>query len=266
MSWFRVDDHLHAHSKAVRAGTEAMGLWILAGSWAAAEESDGWVPGYMLARLAGAGADDLAERLVRAGLWEHAERDGDAGYVFHQWEEHQPTRAQLEAKREAARERMRAARSQGGKGSGSVRANTEGTAREVRSTRPDPTRPDNTTTADAADHDGFASWWEGYPRKTGKAAAAKAYAKARKSATADELMAGLVNACAVWTADRTEARFIPHPATWLNQGRWEDEQPCLPGSPELVRPATLRQCDGTGCPGGRHTWTDARNHYLCQGA
>lgn len=258
MSWFRVDDHLHAHSKAVRAGTEAMGLWILAGSWAAAEESDGWVPGYMLVRLAGVGADDLAERLVAAGLWEHAEHDDTAGYVFHQWEEHQPTRAQLEAKREQARERMRRARGQGD----AVRANSEGTSRAVTPTRPDPTRP-TTTTADAAE---FEAWWEGYPRKTGKTAAAKAYAKARKCATADELMAGLVNACAVWTADRTEARFIPHPATWLNQGRWEDEQPCLPGSPELGRPATLRQCDGTKCPGGRHTWTDARNHYLCQGA
>lgn len=256
MTWFKVDDHLHSHRKAMRAGTEAMGLWVLAGSWSAAEESDGWVPDYVLTRLVGANGDALAERLVAAGLWDADQYDGEDGYRFRGWDDFQPTKAQLEAKREQARERMQR-----------VRANGASTARAVTPTptRPDPTKKD-TTTAAAVEPDGFDSWWEGYPRKTGKAAAQRAYAKARKSATADELMAGLVNACAVWTADRTEARFIPHPATWLNQGRWEDEQPCLPGSPELGRPATLRQCDGTKCPGGRHTWTDARNHYLCQGA
>lgn len=261
MSWFRVDDHLHSHSKAVRAGTEAMGLWILAGSWAAAEESDGWVPGYMLARLAGVGADDLAERLVRAGLWEPAEQGGDAGYTFHQWEEHQPTRAQLEAKREQARERMRRARGQGG----DVRTNGASTSQSVTPTRPDPTRPTKTPAADTSAD--FATWWETYPRKTGKDAAARAYAKARKSADADALMAGLANACAVWRAERTEAKFIPHPATWLNQGRWQDEQPSLPGTADdTERPATLNQCDGTDCPGTRHEWTEGRNRYLCQGA
>lgn len=251
MTWFKVDDHLHSHRKTMRAGTEAMGLWVLAGSWSAAEESDGWVPDYVLGRLVGANGVHLADQLVSAGLWENDTMDGEDGYRFREWQDYQPTREQLEAKREQARERMQR-----------VRANSAGTSRAVTPTRPDPTRPIDTTADTAA----FESWWEGYPRKTGKAAAAKAYDKARKSATADELMAGLVNACAVWTADRTEARFIPHPATWLNQGRWDDEQPAPPGIVDQQRPATLRQCDGTTCPGGRHTWHDDRNDYLCQGA
>lgn len=261
MTWFKVDDHLHSHRKAMRAGTEAMGLWVLAGSWSAAEESDGWVPDYVLTRLVGVNGEALADLLATAGLWEHGEKDGEAGYQFRGWEDFQPTKAQLDEKREQARERMRAARAQGGR----VRANGAGTSQDVRSTRPDPTRPvTNTTAADAAE---FSSWWEGYPRKTGKDVAAKAYGKARKNATADELMAGLANACAVWRAERTEARFIPHPATWLNQGRWQDEQPSLPGTDdEQQRPATLNQCDGTDCPGTRHEWADARNRYLCQGA
>jgi hypothetical protein len=33
-------------------------------------------------------------------------------------------------------------------------------------------------------------------------------------------MAGL--RAARWPEDR---QFIPHPATWLNQGRWDDEAP-----------------------------------------
>lgn len=255
MTWFKVDDHLHSHRKAMRAGTEAMGLWVLAGSWSAAEESDGWVPDYVLGRLVGAQGVALADQLVTAGLWETGTVDGEDGYRFREWEDYQPTRAQLEAKREQARERMQR-----------VRANGAGSAQSV---TPTPTRPDpskDTNASKAADPAAFESWWEGYPRKTGKAAAAKAYDKARKTATADQLMAGLANACAVWRAERTEARFIPHPATWLNQGRWDDEQPELPGATDAARPATLRQCDGTACPGSRHGWTDARNAYLCQGA
>jgi hypothetical protein len=28
-----------------------------------------------------------------------------------------------------------------------------------------------------------------------------------------------------WDYSETEPRFIPHPATWLNQERWKDEPP-----------------------------------------
>ena len=28
-----------------------------------------------------------------------------------------------------------------------------------------------------------------------------------------------------WRQDGTELCFVPHPATWLNQERWEDESP-----------------------------------------
>lgn len=110
----------------------------------------------------------------------------------------------------------------------------------------------------------FETWWETYPRKVGKDAAAKAYAKAHKSTGPETLAAGLANACQVWKATNTEARFIPHPATWLNQGRWADEVP-LPDMPTTEQRVTLNQCDGTDCPGTRHVWTDGRNRFGCMG-
>jgi len=255
MSWFRVDDHLHAHSKAVRAGTEAMGLWILAGSWAAAEESDGWVPAYMLTRLAGVGADELAERLVDARLWERAEHDGDSGYKFHQWDEHQPTRAQLEAKRAQARERMARARG------GAVRANESRS--DANPTRPDPT-PTKTPAAKAADPEGFAEFWQACPRKVGRTAAAKAYAKALQSTDAATLLHGITAAASEWKAGRTEERFIPHPSTWLNHGRWADEHPTLTPDMPTVR-VTARQC-ADGNPHSRHPWvTHDEQPHMCLG-
>jgi hypothetical protein len=70
---------------------------------------------------------------------------------------------------------------------------------------------------------GFARFWEAYPRKIGKGAAEKAYrAACAKIGGPDPpgvLLAALERVKATWR----EPEFIPHPSTWLNQSRWEDE-------------------------------------------
>lgn len=65
----------------------------------------------------------------------------------------------------------------------------------------------------------FEVFWQAYPRKVGKLAAMKAYAKARKIATAAELLTGIER------YKRLKPAYADycHPATWLNQGRWMDE-------------------------------------------
>jgi len=69
--------------------------------------------------------------------------------------------------------------------------------------------------------EGFESFWMAYPRKTGKGAARDAWAKA-KLPPIDQILTSLHKAkkSPDWIKDR--GAFIPHPATWLNQGRWED--------------------------------------------
>lgn len=96
MTWFKVDDGLHSHRKAVRAGVPAMGLWVLAGSWCADHLTDGFIPDYMAARI-DRDYEDNATRLVDAGLWEPAEKAGDKGWQFHEWVEQQPTREEVQA-------------------------------------------------------------------------------------------------------------------------------------------------------------------------
>jgi len=66
--------------------------------------------------------------------------------------------------------------------------------------------------------EGFDLFWKSYPRKTGKGAAEKAWAKAALKTPADEIVGKLAKY--TWPED---PQFIPHPATWLNQKRWEDE-------------------------------------------
>jgi hypothetical protein len=74
------------------------------------------------------------------------------------------------------------------------------------------------TAASTAEFDAF---WRGYPRKVGKEAARKAFAKALKSADAEAVMSG-VAALRAEVAGK-DPKFTPHPATWLSAGRWEDE-------------------------------------------
>lgn len=64
----------------------------------------------------------------------------------------------------------------------------------------------------------FDEFWKRYPRKTAKEGARKAWVAATKRASVDEIMTGLSR----YTFS-TDAQFIPHPATWLNQHRWADE-------------------------------------------
>lgn len=85
MTWGKVSDRLHAHSKARRA-REALALWVLALSWCCDELTDGEVPSDMPELLI-PGGDALAERLVSVGLWE---RTAD-GFRFHDWAEYQPS-------------------------------------------------------------------------------------------------------------------------------------------------------------------------------
>jgi hypothetical protein len=70
----------------------------------------------------------------------------------------------------------------------------------------------------------FEEFWEAYPRKTGKGAAEKAYEKIKPSKELHETMIRAVRSAALsrqWKKDG--GQFIPYPATWLNQKRWEDE-------------------------------------------
>jgi hypothetical protein len=100
MPYFRVDDQLAFHPKAIAAGNAALGLWVRAGSWCAAHVTQGALPTHMV-RTLGAQRRD-AEKLVSVGLWTRTED----GYEFKDWADYQWTKEQVEAKREADRIRQ----------------------------------------------------------------------------------------------------------------------------------------------------------------
>ena len=100
MPWFKVDDQLAFHRKALIAGNSAMGLWVRAGSWCANQLNDGHVPDHVVPTL---GTKVQAKRLVDAGLW----RREPEGYSFHDWGAWQPTREEVEKRRAEGAERVR---------------------------------------------------------------------------------------------------------------------------------------------------------------
>lgn len=66
----------------------------------------------------------------------------------------------------------------------------------------------------------FDAFWQAYPKKQGKGAAEKAFAKV--DAPLDLLLSTIAaqGQSPNWLKD--EGRYIPMPATWLHQRRWED--------------------------------------------
>lgn len=89
-------------------------------------------------------------------------------------------------------------------------------------------RGDDGTVADAFE----SRFWPAYPRKVGKADAAKAFAKLKPD---DALLAVMLGALATqrdsddWRRDG--GQFVPHPATWINGKRWQDEVPAARRAP-----------------------------------
>jgi len=70
----------------------------------------------------------------------------------------------------------------------------------------------------------FETFWSAYPRKTGKEAARKAWKKAKvNNELFNRIMKSIEIAkqCDQWNKDG--GQYIPNPATWINQGRWDDE-------------------------------------------
>jgi len=72
----------------------------------------------------------------------------------------------------------------------------------------------------------FDAFWQSYPRKVAKDGARKAWAKIRP----DEPTVAAIFSALTWQRGseswrKNGGQFVPHPSTWLNNRRWEDERP-----------------------------------------
>lgn len=105
--------------------------------------------------------------------------------------------------------------------------------------------------APAADKTGFDLFWSTFPRKIGKGAAELAWKKLKPN---DTLQAQIIQAvkaqCKSEQWKRDQGQFIPHPATWLNGKRWEDEVEVkiAHDKPPVMYRTLPPRPDGEACP------------------
>lgn len=239
MTWFKIDDTLWGHPKWIATGLAARGLWATAGSWSAAQLTDGFIPAHLLPMLGGRTRD--AVELVARGLWETA----DGGWRFHDWSEYQPTRADVESKREYERDRKRKyRRSPDGTYSGTPKGTDKGSP--TNPSRPVPYTPlppapngaesqPNRSPAHAGSD--FDTFWQTYPRKIDQPSARAAWAKATRDTPPELILAGLaINLPALTSSG---AQFIPKPSTWLRNQRWTDDPPAAEQDPWAHLPRSI---------------------------
>lgn len=99
----------------------------------------------------------------------------------------------------------------------------------------------------ASEADSFARFWQAYPRKAGKGEARKAWGKLRPDeGLVEAILAAVERDRRTDQWQRDDGRFVPYPATWLNQCRWEDEPEDggnRPKEPDFTPPAYPRPED-----------------------
>lgn len=69
----------------------------------------------------------------------------------------------------------------------------------------------------------FEEFYKKYPNKKSRQKALLSFNKALKTTTFEKIMQGLDNYLKEIEQKKTEKKYIKHPATWLNQGCWDDE-------------------------------------------
>lgn len=98
--------------------------------------------------------------------------------------------------------------------------------------------PQPVSSTHTLDPDRFDEFYAVYPRHVGRGAARKAYAGARRRKVAQQHIIDAAKRFAQkCECERTEVNFIPHPATWLNQERYDDQpdpEPTLPAHWQAV--------------------------------
>ena len=205
MPWIKLDVNFLENPKidALSDGAKLLHLWALC--YAGRQLTDGFVPLKQVAEKT-----HLVTELVTALLWHEVIN----GYEIHDYLKHQSSRGQVKGAQETTRKRVARHRETGDVTplltldvlAVEVEVEVEQKIKDI-----DQSKIDRESA--------FKTFWLMFPRKVGKFAAEKSFEKALKLATSQEIFDGVIRYSRTCG---TDPKFIAHPATWLNQGRWLD--------------------------------------------
>lgn len=168
--------------------------------------------------------EDAISHLTSVGLVRpyHDETSGMPYLFFPTWEKHQRVRNKIRKFPEPPKE---AFSTDDGHLSATCCQLTADCLLESES-NPNPNPNPNPSTPHAPQGGRFAEFWAQYPKKVGKGAAEKAFERIKPDKQTFDRMMDAISAqkrSRQWTENN--GQYIPNPATWLNQRRWEDELP-----------------------------------------
>lgn len=215
-TYIRVHDGMPDHPKIDGLSDAAFRLLVTMWCWCSRHLTDGVVPAGTWQKR---GTSESRAELLMAGL---AEERLDGAVLMHDYTDHQRTADEVRELREKRRE----AGSKGGKAKANALASAKANAlADALANGKQNSAIDidiDISKNSLAQPDGFAEFWMAYPRRIGKGQATKAWATAMKRGADPR---NVVAAAAVFARSCAgkDPKFIPHPTTWLNGERYDDE-------------------------------------------
>lgn len=103
MGWVRIDDNFADHPKVIALSDKAFRLFITGLCYSNRQLTDGIIPYQIVTAWVGDDPFKPSDELEDQDLWERI----DKGFVIKSYAEYQPTRKEVETKREANRERLK---------------------------------------------------------------------------------------------------------------------------------------------------------------
>jgi hypothetical protein len=242
MAYVKVDTSVPRNRKFVKAGPAPSWLWLCGNCYCQDALTDGFIPDEALPYLGVKNAAQLADHLVKAGLW-HKEGDG---YRVNDYLDHNRSASEVQA----IKEERRKAGASGGKASGQARRwtdepNGDSTLKQVASGESkQPANPVQISTKQSNAEQqqpldvAFASFRDRYPparRKGGLLVQQQFVIESGKAGGPAALLAALENHMA--SEQWQTPKLVPGMDTWLDEERWRQRLEPPSAKPKTWRPA-----------------------------
>src|SRR5699024_5574378 len=182
--------------------------------------TDGYIPNRVANRV---GFESVTELLTNDEANPSLVKTEDGNYYLHGYADMNETKAEIESgTRRNAENDKRGGRPRKRKETQPVTESAPQAQTHPGTQKKAETETESETYISTSDDALFEDFWNAYPRKIAKKEAMKKFAKAVKDGTdPNTIIAGAKTYAA--SVVGKERKYIAHPTTWLNQGRWEDE-------------------------------------------
>lgn len=280
--WFKVDDQLPMNEKMLTVSLAAVGLWVEAGAWASASQTEGRLPKRLLRVLHPDASQKEADELVKVGLWE----DRGDYWQIHDFLKYNPPKDQVDS----IKAQRSAAGRTGGLKSGKVRrskteakheakseAKREANAKQNRTPSPSPShistdvdispKPPTGVESDEEQIRGpsseptlqFEQLMAIYPNHDNPDDGLRELKRVLHRKSPHTSFAALLSGAQILANERRDPRYVPTLGNWLRKGGWKNKpRPRAPASSGPVPSRSQLNQDANAALIARYAQEEAR--------